>query len=128
MELPSELTGTADLRGNEYAWRIEDFPSVLAKARSLGYGCLGGQFQFRLPDATCEMYWLNADPDDRLRGETWSDFSMRSCDQTLDRFKKLVAITDFEMEARRWADIPALAHKDAAPLRYLFFVADFVAE
>lgn len=55
MELPSELTVGADLRGREYAWLPQDVPAVITRAQELGYGCLGGQFQFRLPGATCEQ-------------------------------------------------------------------------
>ena len=128
MELPNELTANADLRGNEYAWSIDDFPYVIAKAKALGFGYLGGQFQFRAPGATCEMYWLNADPDERVLDEPWPDFSSRSCMQTLDRFKQLLAGTDFLAEARRWADVPKLSGAGAEPLRYLCFVAYFVGE
>jgi hypothetical protein len=58
-ELPTAITIGAGLRGNEYRWPIHSFPDALAKAEALGYACLGGQFQFRLDDATCEMYWLS---------------------------------------------------------------------
>ncbi|HEY1141016.1 MAG TPA: hypothetical protein VGE88_12540, partial [Lysobacter sp.] len=69
MELPHELTEGADLREREYAWSPHIFPDVLAKAESLGIACIGGQFQFRTPDSTCEMYWLNADAKDRAPNE-----------------------------------------------------------
>ena len=128
MELSSELTEKADLRGNEYAWRPQDFPAVIAKARELGFGCLGGQFQFRAPGATCEMYWLSADPDERMPGELWADYSVRSCTQTADRFKLVLASTDFLAEARRWPDVPQLADPAASPLDHLCFVAYFIGE
>ncbi|RYE72328.1 MAG: hypothetical protein EOO81_03655 [Oxalobacteraceae bacterium] len=128
MELPSELTERADSRGNEFAWRPQDFPAIAVKARELGYGCLGGQFQFRAPGATCEMYWLNADPAERMGAESWADYSARSCTQTLDRFKRVVADTDFLAEARRWADVPQLAGPAASPLDYLYFVAYFIRD
>ncbi len=128
MELPSELTAKADLRGNEYAWRPQDFPAIAARARELGYACLGGQFQFRVPGATCEMYWLNADPDERISSESWTAYSDRSCAQTIDRFKRVLTDTDFVAEARRWADVPQLASPSASPLDYLCFVAYFISE
>jgi hypothetical protein len=128
VEIPSELTANAGLRGNEYAWDVDDFPAVLTKAKSLGYGCLGGQFQFRVPGVTCEMYWLNADPDERTSDESWPGFSARSCIQTLDRFKQLLSGTDFLAEASRWVDVPELSGAGADPLQYLCFVAYFIGE
>ena len=128
MELSSELIAKADLRGNEYAWRPHDFPAIAARAQELGYACLGGQFQFRAPGATCEMYWLNADPDERMPDESWADYSTRSCDQTVDRFKRVLSGTDFLAEAHRWSDVPQLAGPMASPLEYLCFVAYFISE
>jgi hypothetical protein len=128
VELVDELTATADLRGNEYAWSCGDFPSVLLKARSLGYACLGGQFQFRLPDVTCEMYWLRVEPDGRIPAEPWLDFSARSCNQTLGIFNELVKTTDFEAEARRWSKVADLSADNTPLQRHLFFVAYFVAQ
>ena len=127
MDLPSDLTANATLRDNEFSWRLDDFPNVLAKAKALGLGCLGGQFQFRVPDATCEMYWLNADSRDRSPGEAWLAFAPRSCDEVLERFAAL-ATTDFVAETQRWPDVPALSGPGATPLDYLCFVAYFVQE
>src|SRR5882757_1670177 len=90
-DLPAIITQGAALRGNEYGWEIAAFPNALAHAEALGYGCLGGQFQFRLQDgSTCEMYWLNADSNDRVEGEAWSEYSHRSCSEVLKRFQQLI--------------------------------------
>src|SRR6267154_1183791 len=83
-DLPAIITQGATLRGNEYGWELGAFPNALAHAEALGYGCLGGQFQFRLHDATCEMYWLNADSSERGKGEAWSTYSRRSCSEVLN--------------------------------------------
>jgi len=48
--LPPDISRGATLRGNEYGWNIPSFPEALASAETLGYACLGGQFQFRLDD------------------------------------------------------------------------------
>ena len=125
MELPRELTEGATLRGKEFAWTVADFPSVLKRARKLGYACLGGQFQFRPPGATCEMYWLSADPDEREKGESWPAYADRSCAQVLDRFGAAVAASDFHEEAKRWPDVAELAGAGARPLEHLCFVAYF---
>jgi hypothetical protein len=63
--LPTEIAQGATVRGNEYGWTLDAFPPALARAQALGHACLGGQFQFRLDDGTYEMYWLNADSNDR---------------------------------------------------------------
>ena len=127
MELPSELTEGADLRGNEHAWLPDAFPAVLAKAQALGFACLGGQFQFRTPSSICEMYWLNADAADRSANETWGDYVARSNAEVLSAFSVLVSSTDFRNEALRWTNTPEVSGPDATPEQYLYFVAHFVA-
>ncbi|MGA7925849.1 MAG: hypothetical protein WCA20_07620, partial [Candidatus Sulfotelmatobacter sp.] len=79
--LPPQVLQGATLRGNEYGWSVAVFPDALAEAEGRGYACLGGQFQFRLDDGTCEMYWLNADSKDRAHGESWADYCHRSCSE-----------------------------------------------
>ncbi len=128
MELPSELTEEASLRGNEYAWTPSAFPHVLASAEAFGFACLGGQFQFRTPDATCEMYWLNADATDRLVDEPWSTFVARSCEEVSSAFSALLQSTDFLAEAQCWPDVPELSGAGASPEQYLCFVAYFIPE
>jgi hypothetical protein len=128
VELPDELTEGASLRGKEFAWGVDEFPKVLAVASRQGFGCRGGQFQFRPPGATCEMYWLNACPDQRAAGEAWADYAVRSCAQVLERFNATLAGSDFIEEAKRWPDAPELTGPSAEPLRHLCFVAYFFAE
>ncbi|HTX16696.1 MAG TPA: hypothetical protein VMD77_15455 [Candidatus Baltobacteraceae bacterium] len=118
---PDVRTG-ASLRGNEYGWIVSAFPNALSKAENVGYACLGGQFQFRLDDGrTCEMYWLNADAPERAEGESWADYSRRSCAEVLQRFQCLVSETDFQKEASSWP-VPI------DPVKNLVFVAYFVRE
>jgi hypothetical protein len=128
MELPSELTEGASLRGNEYAWAPSAFPHVLASAEALGLACLGGQFQFRIPDATCEMYWLNADATDRLVDEPWSAYVARSSAEVSSAFSALLQSTDFVADAQCWSDVPELSGAGASPEQYLCFVAYFIPE
>jgi len=120
-ELPSAITQGATSRGNEYSWSIDSFPAALAQAEALGYAGLGGQFQFRLSDSTCEMYWLSADSKDRLPGESWADYSQRSCAEVLQRFQQLISTTDFKKEALGW-------RLQIDPAKYLVFVGYFVTE
>jgi hypothetical protein len=128
MELPSDLTEGASLRGHEYAWPLDAVPAVLAKAQLLGLGCLGGQFQFRTPDSICEMYWLNADSVDRSLDEPWDRYVTRSCSEVLSAFTALASSTNFHFEASRWSAVPELSGLGATPEQYLCFVADFMEE
>lgn len=52
----------ASLRGNEYAWRLQDIPEVIEATRLLGLLNKGGQLQFRIPGGTCEAYEFCVDP------------------------------------------------------------------
>jgi len=102
-DLPSDVLEGATLRGNEYGWSVASFPVALERAETHGYACLGGQFQFRLEDgATCEMYWLSADSKERLPGESWTDYSRRSCSEVKGNFQRLISQTDFRKEALGW--------------------------
>jgi hypothetical protein len=126
--LPADLLVGANLRGNEYGWAPESFAIVVAIAADHGYACLGGQFQFRLPDAICEMYWLRADSTERAHDESWNQYSRRSCDEVGDAFNRLMRTTDFRAQA---SDCEFLKHKvdagfDSIPT--LMFVAYFVTE
>jgi hypothetical protein len=120
--LPPVITEGATLRGNEYGWSVSSFPNALSKARTAGYACLGGQFQFRLDDgSTCEMYWLEADSTERMGNESWEDYSRRSCTEVLEKFQYLMSETNFVKEASNWK-----VQIDAT--KYLVFVAYFVLE
>ena len=99
-DLPSEIAEGATLQGKEYGWSVSAFPNALSRAEVRGYACLGGQFQFRVDDgSTCEMYRLNADSNDRTGGESWAEYSRRSCSEVLQEFQRLVTETDFGKEA-----------------------------
>ena len=120
--LPPDVIQGASLRGNEYGWIVSSFPEALMNAKSHGYACLGGQFQFRLPDgSTCEMYWLDADASERHEDENWTQYSQRSCTEVLQKFQKRIEMTDFGKEANQWR-VPI------DPDRDLVFVAYFVSE
>jgi hypothetical protein len=127
-ELPPELAKGAEVRGSEYGWQLSSFPDVIAKAATLGYACLGGQFQFRLDDGTCEMYWLSADSEARIQGETWAKYCARSCSEILTGFEKLALETDFRKEGMAWPSVQEATTRGQDPLSNLVFVAYFVDE
>jgi len=127
--LPPELTAGATLREREYAWRVSSFPSALANAPRLGYACLGGQFQFRLDDATVfEMYWLESNSVERTSLESLEHYAHRSCREVSVGFEALVEATDFREQAARYVSLKSLLDSDWDPLDHLVFNAYFVTE
>ena len=126
--LPAALLAGATLLGNEYGWAPECFANAITIAPEHGFACIGGQFQFRLPDGTCEMYWLSADSSERANGEPWSEYSRRSCTEVRDKFERLVQSTDFRAEAANWDFLKDKIDKGFDPTSSLVFVAYFVIE
>jgi hypothetical protein len=127
-ELPPKIAEGSHLEGNEYGWEPSLFPPALANAHALGYACIGGQFQFRLDDGTCEMYWLSADSDPRHEAEKWLEYCQRFCSEVKTGFQKLMSETDFQRQALEWRPvIEAMAH-GLDPLEKVVFVAYFVDE
>jgi len=121
-DLPADVLEGAEPRGNEYGWSPQSFPVALARAQAHGFACLGGQFQFRLNDGTtCEMYWLNADSQDRMPEESWADYCRRSCSEVREKFERLISSTDFRKEASAWGFGDSVTNN-------LVFVAYFVTE
>jgi hypothetical protein len=115
--LSPELLAKVIRSGDEYGWRFEDLPSVLAEARSLGVAVRGGQVQFKLPDGTCELYWQNADASPRRDGETSNSYVERSHDEVRAALKRLPnptalvteGIEQFSFLKRRTAEGVALS-------------------
>jgi hypothetical protein len=128
--LPPEILEGATQRGHEYGWKLAAFPDVLRKAEALGYACVGGQFQACWSDGSvCEMYWLNADSRERAAGESWSDYSRRSCQEVSRGFQRLMARTDFAKEVASWrGDLKAELARGLDATSILMFVAYFISE
>ncbi|ESQ91637.1 hypothetical protein [Asticcacaulis benevestitus] len=59
--LPPEILAKADVRHDEYAWRIGDLPEVIEAARAQGLRNIGGQLQIRTEDAIGECDWVQID-------------------------------------------------------------------
>lgn len=51
---------------------------------------IGGQVQYLLPDATCELYWLNYDSDERKEGESWIAYCNRAASECILGFSKVI--------------------------------------
>lgn len=127
MTLPEDMLATANRESNEEAWRPADFPAVLERATFHRLACVGGQFQFRGPIGTAEMYWLNADSTLRQQGEDWDVYVARANSEVLSLFTRLVKQTDFRAEARQWKHIIEAIEQGtiADPTEHLYFVAYF---
>jgi hypothetical protein len=103
--LPTAVLGKATVRGNEYAWPLSAVEEAVTAAREASLACLGGQVQFRVPEGTCELYWLSASSDNRRPGELWPAFTDRSAAEVLARFRDLRGRTDFVQEGVQSFDI-----------------------
>lgn len=128
-QLPAEILAKASVASNEYAWRIEDVESTIEAARLVNLATLGGQVQFRLPEGTCELYWLAADSSPRLNNESWSVFVFRSAKEVIEKFRLLQEKTDFVSEGIQAFTLLEGKYEEGANLAdYLYFVLYFEDE
>lgn len=125
--LPPSLLADSIPSGNELGWRKEKFLAVLNGAATEGFACLGGQFQWVLPDGTCEAYWLNADSSPRETAEPWRAYVKRTEVEVSNTFESLLRTTDFNAEAERFEFLKEKKATGIAVDQYLLFVAYFVA-
>jgi len=133
-QLPADMLDTANYThadsSGEEGWRISDFPGVLKAATQHRLACIGGQFQFRGPIGTAEMYWLKADSTPRGDKEEWDAYVKRANAEVMTGFEALVQKTDFIKEARDWKHIAEAMDSGRVtdPTQHLYFVAYFKAE
>ena len=101
--LPPEILSKANLAGNEYAWPVDEIPSVIEAARLAGLISIGGQLQFRLPDdgGTCECYWVEVDTYRFVpKSLAWDERVEKTADIALEDFEQLRETVDFIEEGR----------------------------
>lgn len=101
--LPLDVLQHASLRGNEYAWPIEDIPKVIEAARQANLASIGGQLQFRLPDrGTCECYWIEVDTYKSVPASLpWQERINQTAAVALADFSRLLSKFDFVAEGRQ---------------------------
>jgi len=101
--LPLDVLQRASLRGNEYAWPIEDIPKVIEAARQANLASIGGQLQFRLPDGgTCECYWIEVDTYKSVPASLpWQERINQTAAVALADFSRLLSKFDFVAEGRQ---------------------------
>jgi hypothetical protein len=100
----------------------------VAAATASGLANLGGQAQFRIPDGTCELYWLSLDSGERRPNESWESYATRSASEVLTQFAALRERTDFIKQALQWPVLAQLHAAGADLNQYLCFVLYFVTE
>ncbi len=93
--LPKDVLAKATVSGNEYAWRRDNVSEAILAAKEAGLATIGGQTQFRLPDGTCELYWLSYDASPKSATVTWDEYVVQSTNECLTKFRRLCETTDF---------------------------------
>ena len=126
-DLPPELAREAIQNGKEFAWPVDVFPGVVGTAPGLGYACLGGQFHFlRSGGEIFELYWRNADSQERKDGEPWSEFAARSCMEVAQGFTVLLQSAAIQGESEKFKRMEARIAETSRSK--LVFCAYFVSE
>jgi len=100
--LPSEIVDRASLRGNEYAWPVDDIPAVIDATEAANLVSVGGQLQFRLPDgSTCECYWVDVDALSELPEDlSWQERVRLAASTARRQFDDVRQRYDFANEGR----------------------------
>lgn len=127
-QLPQHLLARAVESGGEFGWRKEEFLVALHGAASEGFACVGGQFQWALPDGTCEPYWLDAESTPRALGESWPSYVKRTEAEVEKGYELLLHAIDFNAEADKWDFLREKREKGVSLEEYLIFVAYFKGE
>ena len=124
--LPQILLQRASLRGNEYAWKVNDIPNVIEAARQANLVNIGGQLQFRFPDgSTCECYWVQVDAYRSMPSLlTWQELVEQTATVALAQFSNLLSEFDFLVEGRRAfaPHLDALEQQGQDPKQTMCFV------
>ena len=99
--LPADILARADFRHNEYAWRVDDLPAVIAAAKAMNLLNLGGQLQLRTAGAIGEVYWVAVDPCQNVPEDLPWDVRVRmAADFSLRDLAEVQAEFDFLQELR----------------------------
>lgn len=126
--LPQTVLSKASLRGKEYAWRKDDVEEAILAARQQNLATLGGEVQFRIPNGTCELYWLNFDPADKSDSEIWQDYVVQSAHECITNFNDLCMTTDFVKLGKENFEVLRNMSETEDIGIYLCFVLYFVTE
>lgn len=101
LTLPENIRKRACLRGNEWAWPVDEIPAVIEAARLAGLVNIGGQLQFRFPDGTCELYWIEVNTfQTNASGLSWQERINQTATDALSQFQALQEQFDFLAEGQ----------------------------
>lgn len=122
--LPKHILQRASLRGHEYAWRVEDIPDVIGAARLSNLISIGGQLQFRLPESTCECYWVEVGTYKSVdKALPWKMRVVRTAEIAQRDFQALQLKYDFLSEGRYgFAALEALVAHGGSIADHMYFV------
>jgi hypothetical protein len=100
--LPEILIQRASLRGNEYAWRLDDIPLVIQAAKDANLVNRGGQLQFRIPNrGTCELHYVSVYTGYTVpKSLPWAERVEKTAIVALEYFNNLKTEYDFIHEGR----------------------------
>jgi hypothetical protein len=99
--LPEHILCRATLCGNEYAWPVEDIPTVIEAAKAANLINIGGQLQFRIPAGTCECFLVEVDTyKDVSKNLPWSERVSATAVAAQTQFQHLRDEYDFVAEGR----------------------------
>ncbi len=98
---PKHLLDRATLRGREFAWQLNDIPSVIEAVKATGYISIGGQLQFRLEDGgTYECYEVEVNTCKTLEKLDRAEHVSASAAEALRQFDRLPNEFDFIVQGR----------------------------
>lgn len=124
-KLPNSILQKAKKRGNEYGWKKEDIFDVINEAKNHGFRCVGGQVMFYLPCATCELYWLEFDSNEKLENEYWEQWVKRSAQECIEQITRIIQEIDILEECLEFPKINEMYKKGVDVLEYCYFVCYF---
>jgi len=126
LRFPQHLIEKATRSDNEFGWKEADVLNVIEAAKQMQMATIGGQVQYVFPDATCELYWLSYDSEDRKRNEDWVTFCSRTAIECSEKFKQLETI-DIEKEAIKTFGILKIKQQSGVNLsQYRVFILYFI--
>ena len=126
--LPAPLRDRCIRCGNETGWKKSDVVDVIECAPEASMATLGGQIQYRFPDATCELYWLSYDPSPRSPNETWTKYCRRSSKEAISKFHDLPEPAGIREQAKTFSYLKDKLEQGVDIDEYQVFIIYFVGE
>jgi hypothetical protein len=128
--LPPDILKRARISGKEYAWRVDDIPSVIEAARAANLVNVGGQLQFWVPpSAICECYWVEVDTSKSVDGSLpWRERVEQTAAAAARDFETLKSRVDFAAEGRTFGAVEGFFREGGSLADIMWFVWYALAE